>query len=78
VLRRLPVTGVLLVVAAAVLVGWSLPVLGVSLLAFVVVDVLVGWWQRRRGAVGASVGEGPGLDDLAGDGDRAGQQQARG
>ncbi|MDZ5079053.1 PepSY domain-containing protein [Nesterenkonia sp. HG001] len=47
-LRRAPWWGVLLTVGSAALVAWFLPVLGVSLVAFVIGDVL---WQahlRRR------------------------------
>ncbi|MGV0838013.1 PepSY-associated TM helix domain-containing protein [Mycolicibacterium thermoresistibile] len=33
---------------AAVLVGWFLPLFGLSLLAFVLVDAAVGRWKRRR------------------------------
>jgi len=36
------------VVAATVVVGWFVPLLGLSLLAFLVVDVVVGLLQRRR------------------------------
>ena len=36
------------VAAVAVAVGWFIPLLGWPLLAFVVVDVLVGLWQRYR------------------------------
>ena len=37
-----------LVVAAAVGLGWFVPLLGWSLAAFLVVDVIVGVWQNNR------------------------------
>jgi uncharacterized iron-regulated membrane protein/deferrochelatase/peroxidase EfeB len=58
-LRRLPwplVAGVCVVAAG---VGWFLPLLGISLAAFVVVDIAIGWWRRGTPEVGAT-GE-PGL-----------------
>lgn len=46
--RRLHPVTVVAVVAAAVTVGWFAPLLGLSLLAFLLVDVAVGLLQRRR------------------------------
>ncbi|MDA4106413.1 PepSY-associated TM helix domain-containing protein [Mycolicibacterium holsaticum] len=49
-IRNLPPTaGVALVVAAAAL-GWFLPLFGLSLAAFVVVDLVIGAVKQRRGA----------------------------
>ncbi|WP_112133468.1 Dyp-type peroxidase [Glycomyces dulcitolivorans] len=47
-LRRLPWPVIGLVVAVAAGVGWFFPLLGISLAAFVVVDVLIGLWRRFR------------------------------
>ncbi|MFF0493445.1 PepSY-associated TM helix domain-containing protein [Nocardia sp. NPDC004068] len=47
VLRRTPVVVVLPVAAAAVLVGWFAPLVGVSLVGFLIVDVLVGAIRGR-------------------------------
>jgi uncharacterized iron-regulated membrane protein/deferrochelatase/peroxidase EfeB len=47
-LRRLPWPLVAVVVAVAAGVGWFVPLLGISLAAFVVIDVLIGLWQRFR------------------------------
>ena len=46
--RRVPPAAAIAVVAATVVVGWFVPLLGLSLLAFLVVDVVVGLLQRRR------------------------------
>ncbi|MEU7923739.1 PepSY domain-containing protein [Micromonospora sp. NPDC049801] len=46
--RRLPWWAVLLGAAATVAVGWALPLFGLSLLAFGVVDVVAGVVSRRR------------------------------
>ncbi|MEV8191467.1 PepSY domain-containing protein [Rhodococcus pyridinivorans] len=46
--RRLHPVTVVAVVAAAVTVGWFAPLLGLSLLAFLLVDVAVGLLRRRR------------------------------
>ncbi|GAA1670433.1 hypothetical protein GCM10009830_15420 [Glycomyces endophyticus] len=60
-LRRLPWPWVAGIVAAAAAVGWCFPLLGISLAAFVVVDVAVGLWRRfrrppaERGSGGATV-----------------------
>lgn len=35
------------VALSCVAVGWAMPVLGVSLLAFLLIDALIGWWSRR-------------------------------
>ncbi|SDK63215.1 Tat-translocated enzyme [Glycomyces sambucus] len=47
-LRRLPWPVIAAVVAVWALVGWFFPLLGISLAAFVVVDVAVGLWRRFR------------------------------
>jgi uncharacterized iron-regulated membrane protein len=47
-LAALPVGTAVAVVVAAAAIGWFIPLLGISLAAFVGVDVAVGWWQRRR------------------------------
>ncbi|MET9800725.1 PepSY domain-containing protein [Streptomyces sp. NPDC006368] len=48
--RRLPAALLLPVAAATALVGWFVPMLGVSLLAFLAVDVTLGLLARRRAA----------------------------
>nr|WTB29555.1 PepSY domain-containing protein [Streptomyces sp. NBC_00830] len=48
--RELPLPVLLLGIPAAVALGWALPVLGVTLLGFLVVDVLTGAVQRLRHA----------------------------
>lgn len=50
VIRDLPVGGVVVIVAAAAVIGWFLPLFGLSLLAFLTVDVLLGLRRQRRGA----------------------------
>lgn len=47
--RRAPRAAVVALLVAAAGVGWFLPVLGVSLLAFLLVDVVVGLLAGRRG-----------------------------
>ncbi|MFG3340188.1 Dyp-type peroxidase [Glycomyces sp. NPDC048151] len=47
-LRRLPWPLVAVVVAVTAGVGWCFPLLGISLAAFAVIDVLIGLWQRFR------------------------------
>lgn len=47
-LSGLSPTAAVLVVAAAVGLGWFVPLLGWSLAAFLVVDVIVGVWQNNR------------------------------
>ena len=47
-LRRLPVPTLVAVVVAAVVVGWFIPLLGISLLAFLVIDVAIGQLGRLR------------------------------
>ncbi|MGW0363189.1 PepSY-associated TM helix domain-containing protein [Streptomyces sp. NPDC002990] len=46
--RRLPVTVLLPTAAVTAVLGWFLPLLGISLLAFLAVDVLLGLAARRR------------------------------
>jgi uncharacterized iron-regulated membrane protein len=49
--RRLPPLAIAGITLTAVAVGWFLPVLGLSLLAFVVVDIIVGAIKRRNADV---------------------------
>ncbi|MER5934669.1 PepSY domain-containing protein [Streptomyces sp. NPDC002054] len=51
--RRLPVTVLLPLAAVVALVGWFIPMLGLSLLAFLVIDGVLGVVSRRRGRVAA-------------------------
>lgn len=46
--RKLPVTALLPLAAATALVGWFIPLLGISLVAFLVLDVLLGFVAGRR------------------------------
>ncbi|TGY97398.1 PepSY domain-containing protein, partial [Streptomyces rhizosphaericola] len=48
--RRLPLPVLVLGVPAVVALGWALPVLGVTLAGFLVVDAVVGAVRRRRTA----------------------------
>ncbi|MFI9061776.1 PepSY-associated TM helix domain-containing protein [Streptomyces sp. NPDC053429] len=48
--RKLPVTLLLPLAAVTAVVGWFVPMLGISLLAFLAVDVLLGFVARRRAA----------------------------
>jgi uncharacterized iron-regulated membrane protein/deferrochelatase/peroxidase EfeB len=48
-LRRLPWALIAFIIAVAAGVGWCFPLLGISLAAFIVVDVAIGWWWRYRG-----------------------------
>ncbi|MEU4355825.1 PepSY-associated TM helix domain-containing protein [Streptomyces virginiae] len=52
--RKLPVTVLLPLAAGTALVGWFIPLLGVSLAAFLVVDLLLGFVARRRAAAAAA------------------------
>lgn len=58
-LAALPPGPAVAVVVLAAAVGWFIPLLGVSLAAFVAVDVVVGLAQRRRTRTGASAAERP-------------------
>ncbi|MEV8531276.1 PepSY domain-containing protein [Streptomyces sp. NPDC051211] len=51
--RRLPVTLLLPLAAVVALVGWFVPMLGISLLVFLLVDVALGWVAKRRRAAAA-------------------------
>ncbi|QBJ95256.1 PepSY domain-containing protein [Rhodococcus sp. ABRD24] len=53
-LRGLHPAVVATIVAVTVLVGWFVPLLGLSLLGFVVVDIVVGVFQRRRASAGVT------------------------
>jgi uncharacterized iron-regulated membrane protein len=46
-LRQLPPWGSVAIVAVAAVIGWSLPLFGLSLVAFLLVDVAVAWWKER-------------------------------
>ncbi|RBM19634.1 peptidase [Prauserella sp. PE36] len=46
--RQVPPWGLVLLGAAAVAIGWFLPLLGVSLVAFLVLDALLAWRRRVR------------------------------
>lgn len=47
-LRQLPPWGSVAVVVVAAVLGWALPLFGLSLVAFLVVDVAVAWWKGRQ------------------------------
>ncbi|MFD4868727.1 PepSY-associated TM helix domain-containing protein [Streptomyces sp. NPDC058412] len=51
--RKLPVTTLLPLVAVTAVVGWFIPLLGISLAVFLVVDVLLGFVAGRRRAATA-------------------------
>ncbi|WP_037807075.1 PepSY-associated TM helix domain-containing protein [Streptomyces sp. NRRL F-2580] len=51
--RKLPVTTLLPLVAVTAVVGWFIPLLGISLVAFLVVDVLLGFVAGRRAKAAA-------------------------
>ncbi|WKG03433.1 PepSY domain-containing protein [Mycolicibacterium sp. HK-90] len=46
-LRQLPPWGIAAVVVVAAVIGWCLPLFGLSLLAFLLIDVAVAWWKAR-------------------------------
>ncbi|WFP17952.1 PepSY domain-containing protein [Citricoccus muralis] len=52
--RRSPCWGKALVVVGLAVIGWFLPVLGVSLLVFIIIDVLLGMRRRRNTLVPVS------------------------
>lgn len=47
-LRRAPTLGVIALTTAAVAVGWFLPLLGITLLAFLLLDAMIGFIDRAR------------------------------
>ncbi len=49
-LRGAPWWGIAAVIAGAAFVGWWLPLVGWTLAAFVVVDIVLGWWRVRVAA----------------------------
>ncbi|MEU9164243.1 PepSY domain-containing protein [Streptomyces sp. NPDC048424] len=51
--RKLPVTTILPLVAVTAVVGWFIPLLGISLAVFLVVDVLLGFVAGRRAKAAA-------------------------
>lgn len=55
--RKLPVTALLPLAAVTALVGWFVPLLGISLLVFLAADVALGFAaSRRRAGAGAATG----------------------
>jgi uncharacterized iron-regulated membrane protein len=62
--RGIPVPAVVAVLALAVGIGLFLPLFGISLAVFVVVDLLVGMYQWRRTAQSAVPAESPASDEL--------------
>ena len=56
-LRRVPVAGAVAIVVVAAVVGWFVPLLGLSLLGFLVVDAALGIRARRK-RVGVVTGAG--------------------
>ncbi|MFC9818733.1 PepSY-associated TM helix domain-containing protein [Streptomyces erythrochromogenes] len=52
--RKLPVTVLLPLAAVTALVGWFIPLLGISLVVFLAVDLLFGFVARRRAAAAAA------------------------
>ena len=56
-LRRVPVAGAVAIVVVAAVVGWFVPLLGLSLLGFLVVDAALGIRARRK-QVGVVTGAG--------------------
>ncbi|MFE2171098.1 PepSY-associated TM helix domain-containing protein [Streptomyces sp. NPDC059447] len=55
--RKLPVTVLLPLVAATAVVGWFVPLLGISLVAFLVIDVALGFVAARRGRAAVATAE---------------------
>ncbi|MCB5169296.1 PepSY domain-containing protein [Streptomyces bambusae] len=51
--RRLPVTALLPLAAATAVVGWFVPLLGISLAVFLVLDAVLGLIARRKAAAAA-------------------------
>ncbi|ARE76789.1 peptidase [Streptomyces sp. Sge12] len=52
--RRLPVTVLLPLAAVTAVIGWFIPLLGISLVVFLAVDVLLGFVAGRRRTAGAA------------------------
>ncbi|MFB6619981.1 PepSY-associated TM helix domain-containing protein [Streptomyces sp. NPDC056367] len=52
--RKLPVAVLLPAAAVTAVVGWFVPLLGISLVVFLVIDVALGLVARRRAAAGAA------------------------
>ncbi|MFD7553385.1 PepSY-associated TM helix domain-containing protein [Streptomyces sp. NPDC059835] len=55
--RKLPVTVLLPLVAVTAVVGWFVPLLGISLVAFLVIDVALGLVAARRGRAAVAAAE---------------------
>ncbi|MFD9726792.1 PepSY-associated TM helix domain-containing protein [Streptomyces sp. NPDC059072] len=55
--RKLPVTVLLPLVAVTAVVGWFVPLLGISLVALLVIDVALGFVAARRGRAAVAAAE---------------------
>jgi uncharacterized iron-regulated membrane protein len=55
-IRNLPSVATVAIVVVAVAVGWFLPLFGLSLAAFVIVDLVIGVVKQRRAAAAAEKG----------------------
>jgi uncharacterized iron-regulated membrane protein len=64
-IRRVPIATSLAITIVAIVVGWFVPLLGISLLAFLVVDVAVGASRHRAGRPGLHHSSGREHQDLA-------------
>ncbi|TDD83056.1 hypothetical protein E1293_15395 [Actinomadura darangshiensis] len=53
--RSFPRTLLLIGVPVLLFVGWAVPLLGITLLAFLVIDAVIGALRRRRKAMDATV-----------------------
>ncbi len=49
-IRRLPPLGIAALVVVAATIGWCLPLFGLSLLVFLIVDAMVAMWKRKSNA----------------------------
>lgn len=52
-LSQLPPWGSVAVIVVAAVIGWALPLFGLSLVAFLLVDVALAWWKGRIRPPGA-------------------------
>lgn len=64
-IRRVPIVTSLAITIVAIVVGWFVPLLGISLLAFLVVDVAVGALRHRAGGPGLHHRSGRERQDVA-------------
>lgn len=53
-LSQLPPWGSVAVIVVAAVIGWALPLFGLSLVAFLLVDVALAWWKGRIRPPGAA------------------------